>query len=99
MTITTQIEIDLQHTATRPVVYAKQGDTFTREVKVCLYDGGKAANINSEAPVSGDGVTAVIRFKKPDGTSGIYDELETEILPTSSALAIPTSSPFGWPLR
>lgn len=76
MTITTQIEIDLQHTATRPVVYAKQGDTFTREVKVCLYDGGKAANINSEAPVSGDGVTAVIRFKKPDGTSGIYDELE-----------------------
>ena len=76
MTITTQIEIDLQHTATRPVVYAKQGDTFTREVKVCLYDGGKAANINSEAPVSGDGVAAVIRFKKPDGTSGIYDELE-----------------------
>lgn len=76
MTITTQIEIDLQHTATRPVVYAKQGDTFTREVKVCLYDGGKAANINSEAPVFGDGVTAVIRFKKPDGTSGIYDELE-----------------------
>lgn len=49
-------------------VYAKQYDANTRKIAVSLYASGVAWTIPS-------GAKAVIRFRKEDGTGGIYDKL------------------------
>lgn len=66
----TQAALDMQ----RPnylTVYAVQGDQLTRWVRAQLTDGGAAWT-----PPAGSAMT--IRYRKPDGTGGWYDQLEDD---------------------
>lgn len=49
-------------------VYAKQYDANTRKIAISLYASGVAWTVPT-------GAKAVIRFRKEDGTGGIYDKL------------------------
>lgn len=62
------IDADLKRIGTRQTIYAKQGDTCSRKIKISLYSDGNPWTIPA-------GATAVIRFQKGDGHGGIYDKL------------------------
>lgn len=67
MKITQKVNLDLAQPSICPIIAAKQWDTG-RSVEAALYLNGVAWEIPS-------GATAVIRYAKPDKTSGIYDKL------------------------
>lgn len=68
MIITHKIKMDLSRRGPLPKIDAVQGDALTRQIQLEFYSNGTAW----EVP---DGVSAVVRFVKPDGTGGIYDTL------------------------
>lgn len=79
MLVTTKIHIDLMRPTMPVVVNAVQNDANTRSVEIQLYSGGAAWQVP-------EGVTAAIGYKKPDGTSGVYDKLpDKQIAVTISA--------------
>ncbi len=85
MQTTTEIKLDIACNTPPPTVYAKQGDSGTRFIKVILLENGALYTIESE-------ITARIRILKPDKTA-IYNfatisnnEIIAEL--TSQALAV-----------
>lgn len=68
MLITNDIRMDLKNRGITPVVHAVQNETYTRAVELTLTNGGT----DWEIPA---GTVAVIRFRKADGTGGMYDTL------------------------
>lgn len=68
MIITHKITMAVDRRGPDPVVDAVQGDTNTREVLIALTCGGEAWTIP-------DGIVGLVRFRKPDGTGGIYDTM------------------------
>lgn len=68
MIVTQSIDLDFSDLGEQKRVYAKQYDENTRDVHITLYDGGVMWSIPA-------GTTAVVRYRKPDKKSGIYDEL------------------------
>ena len=74
-----RIKSDLTQQDITPKISAKQGDT-ARVVEVTLYNGGESW------PVP-DGAVPVIRYRKPDGTSGMYDTLPDGATPAATAEA------------
>lgn len=68
MIVTQSIDLDFSDLGEQKRVYAKQYDENTRDVHITLYDGGVMWSIPA-------GTTAVVRYRKPDKTGGIYDEL------------------------
>ena len=62
------IQLDLAKWESYPRVEAVQGDCYTREVELLLLENG----IPWEIPA---GSAAFLRFRKPDGTGGLYDTL------------------------
>lgn len=62
------IDADLKRIGARQTIYAKQGDTCSRKIKISLYSDGNPWTIPT-------GATAAIRFQKGDGHGGIYDKL------------------------
>ena len=68
MTITHDIDMDLLRPGVRPVVCAVQGEAVSRALCFHLTCGGLAWTVP-------EGVEALIRFGKPDGTGGVYDTL------------------------
>lgn len=68
MIVSAHINADLQTPGYPPLVHAVQGEQYSREIKMTLYDGGVAW------PVPG-GVSVSMRYSKPDGTRGYYDTL------------------------
>lgn len=70
MTITSTVAIDLVDRDRYPLaqVYAKQDDSLSRAIAASIYAAGVAW-------VPPSGATAVIRYRRPDGIGGIYDEL------------------------
>lgn len=61
-------------------IHAKQGDTNTRVVEILLY----ANNTPFQPPV---GTKFVVRFRKQDGTSGMYDTMPDGTTPAATAEA------------
>ena len=61
-------------------IHAKQGDTNTRVVEISLY----ANNTPFQPP---DGTNFVVRFRKQDGTSGMYDTMPDGTTPAATAEA------------
>ena len=49
-------------------IHAVQGDTYSRNLNICLYDGMHPWNIP-------EGTMAAVRYAKPDHTKGYYDTL------------------------
>lgn len=68
MEITHKIELDFLKRSIPPQIDAVQNDKNSRTVKIGLYAGGAPWEIPS-------GVSAVIRYGKPDNTSGLYDTM------------------------
>lgn len=70
MQVTKSIKIDLVEKGVQPIVYAKQNDSQTRFIAASLFANGQPFS----AP---DGVIAMFRAGKPDGTACFYDSNET----------------------
>lgn len=70
MQVTKSIKIDLVEKGVQPIVYAKQNDSQTRFVAASLF-------ANSQPFSVPDGVVAMFRAGKPDGTACFYDSNET----------------------
>lgn len=65
--IITTISLDMQSPGAVKRIHGKQNDALSRKVKIMFYDGGTAWN----PPTTG--YTMQIVYRKPDGTSGLYD--------------------------
>ncbi|MCI8619965.1 MAG: BppU family phage baseplate upper protein [Oscillospiraceae bacterium] len=68
MKTTQKISMDLIRRDFMPRVTVKQGDTNSRQVELALFEGGVAWVIPAEAMV-------IVRYRKADGTAGLYDTL------------------------
>lgn len=73
------INLDMSLRVPAPRVVAKQGDAGSRKITIKLYDNGIPANINNQIAPSGAEQKGVVRFRKPDGTGGIYDKTEDNL--------------------
>lgn len=70
MQVTKAINIDLIEKSVKPLIYAKQNDSQTRFIAASLFANGHPFNVP-------DGVVAMFRAGKPDGTACFYDSNET----------------------
>lgn len=70
MQVTKSIKIDLVEKGVQPIVYAKQNDSQTRFIAASLFAKGHPFSVP-------DGVVAMFRAGKPDGTACFYDSNET----------------------
>lgn len=70
MQVTKSIKIDLVEKGVQPIVYAKQNDRQTRFIAASLFANGHPFSVP-------DGVVAMFRAGKPDGTACFYDSNET----------------------
>ena len=70
MQVTKAINIDLIEKSVNPLIYAKQNDCQTRFIAASLFANGHPFSVP-------DGVVAVFRAGKPDGTACFYDSNET----------------------
>lgn len=68
MTTTQKIKLDFARHGITPRVYAVQGDSYTREVEISLYEN----DATWEVP---DGASVMVRYRKPNGTGNVYDTL------------------------
>lgn len=69
MQITTDIVLDLKRPNINTIVHAKQGDKLSRWINASLMNGNVAWTVPANT-------NALIRFRKPDGKGGMYDETE-----------------------
>ena len=69
MIVTKKIQMDLAHRSISPVVYAVQGDEYTRKIELSLFDNGMPFDIKS-------GSSVIIEYEKPSGKCGSYSSLE-----------------------
>ena len=74
MNSTTNVILDLQAPNIAVITAGKQNDRMSRQIVCQLRDGAVAFT----PPV---GVSAMIRYSKPDGTAGFYDVMEDETTP------------------
>lgn len=73
MIITHKFDMAVDRRGPAPIVDAVQGESNTRVVQISLYT---TPEHNKKEPwVIPDGVSPMIRFRKKDGTGGIYDVL------------------------
>lgn len=70
MQVTKSIKIDLVEKGVQTIVYAKQNDSQTRFIAASLFANGQPFSVP-------DGVVAMFRAGKPDGTACFYDSNET----------------------
>lgn len=68
MIVTTQISSDLMSPGFPPLVHAVQGEQYSRQVLMHLYNGGTPWTVPG-------GVDIALRYQKSDGTVGYYDTL------------------------
>ena len=68
MEITHKVKIDLARPGSTPRIFMVQGDTYTRRLSIALFSDRKPWRIPDDASV-------VVRYRKPDRTSGTYDTL------------------------
>ena len=70
MQVTKAINIDLIEKSVKPLIYAKQNDSQTRFIAASLFANGHPFSVP-------DGVVAMFRAGKHDGTACFYDSNET----------------------
>lgn len=68
MTVCEKLSLDFVNRGIQQRVYAVQGDSYTRTLELSLLEGGTVWDVPQ-------GAAAFLRFRKPDGTGGIYDTL------------------------
>lgn len=68
MIINHKVEIDLVRQGVSPKIHVVQGDVYTRKLIISLYSDRRLWRVPEDAKV-------LIRYLKPDRTSGVYDTL------------------------
>lgn len=69
MNINHNVELNLSVDGIPPRLHMPQGDSNTRTIVAALWDGAQPYNIPA-------GAVVMMRFRKPDGTGGLYDTTE-----------------------
>lgn len=69
MEIIQAVDLNLSFRGIPPKISMVQGDSNTRIIQAQLWDGANPYTIPTEAAV-------MVRFRKPDGTGGLYDKTE-----------------------
>lgn len=67
MELINKITIDMVRKGAAPILYAVQGESYTRVIEAKLFQNGY--------PVDTENTAISFAYKKPDGTSGWYDTL------------------------
>lgn len=68
MIITHKIKMDLLDPGQMPRIHAVQDDQYSRNLELALYEENRPWDIP-------EGITAIIRYRKSDGTGGEYNQL------------------------
>lgn len=68
MEITQKLELDFVRRGIPPRVDAVQGDRYTRMLELWLYENGLSWPLPN-------GASVLMRYRKPDGTAGLYDTM------------------------
>lgn len=87
MQITHSISLNLSANCIQPRIRMVQGDSNTRTIKAELWDCASPYTIQEDASV-------MVRFCKPDGTGGLYDETESgaKVSFTGSTVTAPVAT-------
>ena len=68
MKICEKMALDFARSGIRQRVYAVQGDSYARCLEIAMHENGAAWELPT-------GASAFLRYRKPDGTGGMYDTL------------------------
>lgn len=65
------VQLSMTLNGVPPTLHMVQGDTNSRTISASLWAGAEPYNVPA-------GASVMLRFKKPDGTGGLYSETETQ---------------------
>ena len=77
MNVNQEVRLNLSADGIPPRLFMPQGDANSRTIVATLWDGAAPYNVPSSAAV-------MVRFRKPDGTGGLYDATEAGTAVTAS---------------
>lgn len=77
MNVNQEVRLNLSADGIPPRLFMPQGDANTRTIIASLWDGAKPYSIPA-------GAVVMVRFRKPDGTGGLYDATEAGTAVTAS---------------
>lgn len=77
MLVDHKIVMDLAAHNPTPIIHIKQGDVWAHAIVLTVYEAGEAWSGAWRIPASGGAaeVSAVVRYRKPDGYCGTYDKM------------------------
>ena len=70
MNVNHALSLNVSSASVPPTLHMTQGDSNSRSIVAALFSGASPFNIPS-------GSSAMVRFRKPDGTGGLYDATES----------------------
>ena len=77
MNVSQEVRLNLSADGIPPRLFMPQGDANSRTIIATLWDGATPYNVPTSAVV-------MVRFRKPDGTGGLYDATEAGTAVTAS---------------
>lgn len=77
MNVNQEVRLNLSADGIPPRLFMPQGDANSRTIIATLWDGATPYNVPANAAV-------MVRFRKPDGTGGLYDATEAGTAVTAS---------------
>ena len=77
MNVNQEVRLNLSADGIPPRLFMPQGDANSRTIIATLWDGATPYNVPTSAAV-------MVRFRKPDGTGGLYDATEAGTAVTAS---------------
>ena len=77
MNVNQEVRLNLSADGIPPRLFMPQGDANSRTIVATLWDGATPYNVPANAAV-------MVRFRKPDGTGGLYDATEAGTAVTAS---------------
>ena len=77
MNVNQEVRLNLSADGIPPRLFMPQGDANSRTIVATLWDGATPYNVPTSAAV-------MVRFRKPDGTGGLYDATEAGTAVTAS---------------
>ena len=77
MNVNQEVRLNLSADGIPPRLFMPQGDANSRTIIATLWDGAAPYNVPASAAV-------MVRFRKPDGTGGLYDATEAGTAVTAS---------------
>lgn len=87
MEIIQKVDLNLSFRGIPPKISMVQGDSNTRIIQAQLWDGANPYTIPTGAAV-------MVRFRKPDGTGGLYDKTEggQSVIVSGSTVTVPVAT-------